>query len=211
MLPCPPILLACQDTGLLQRPPSNGLPSPTAGAFWSDLSAQEGVVQTLPPYAPAAAAPAAAAGVDAHQQSEPDSSSASDSGSSSSSPAGQQQQQQVVQQQYVAPPLRVAAGAWQQPLQQLLARPVQQLPLLPHLAKPWVKQQTLRFRQQQDHVQQQQAEGGEQLAGLPDGYEQYPGLRQSLGLSGKVLPPLPVLFQRALDIEKQLFQQDVKN
>jgi hypothetical protein len=94
---------------------------------------------------------------------------------------------------------------------------VQQLPLLPHLAKPWVKQQTLRFRQQQDyvqqqHTQQQQAEGGEQLAGgLPDGYEQYPGWRQSLGLSGKVLPPLPVLFQRALEIEKQILQQDVKN
>lgn len=176
-------------------------------------------MQTLPPYAPVAP-PAGAAGVDARQQSEPDSSSASDSGSnsSSSSQAGQHhQQQQVVQQQYMAPPLRVAAGAWQQPSQQLLARPVQQVPLLPHLAKPWVKHQTLRFRQQQDyvqqqHMQQQEAEGGEQLAGgLPDGYEQYPEWRQSLSLSGKVLPPLPVLFQRALEIEKQLFQQDVKN
>ncbi len=164
-------------------------------------------MQAPPPYAPAAPAPAsaAAAGVgQAPQQNGP---------GRSSSVAGQQQHQQQQQQQYIAPPLRVAAGAWQQPSQQLLARPVQQVPLLPHLAKPWVTQQTLRFRpqQQQQTPQQQQhsSAGRDQLAEA--GYEEYPGWRQSLSLSGKVLPPLSVLFQRALEIEKQLLQQrDVK-
>lgn len=33
------------------------------------------------------------------------------------------------------------------------------------------------------------------------------GWRQSISLSGKVLPPLPVLLRRALDIEAQLLQQ----
>jgi hypothetical protein len=125
----------------------------------------------------------------------------------------------------MVPPLRSSAGqpVWQQPPQQLLSRPVQTLPLLPHLAKPWVVQQTARFRVQQEEDQKQQqlaqleamqwpaiqprtgAGGGQGPTTAP--HATAPDRRSGrapLSLSGKVLPPLPALLQRALEVEEQL-------
>jgi hypothetical protein len=149
------------------------------------------------------------------------------------STAGSSEDEQQQQQQVMAPPLRTGQAAWQQPPQQLLMRPVQQLPLLPHLAKPWVKQHTLWYRQQQQGGQEQQLqESG--FNGQPDlkssqavhisqnrveDRKKGPALashlaemtpRGPVSLSGKVVPPLPVLLQRALEIEEQLLKGNLK-
>jgi hypothetical protein len=104
------------------------------------------------------------------------------------------------QQQHLQPPLRTREAAWQQP-PQLLARPPQSLPLLPHLTRPWVRQQTLLFRAQQEQ---------EQLGG--DDAVQQSGTSQAGSQAGArlVLPPLPVMMQRAAEIEAELLDAAVQ-
>lgn len=229
--PLPACLPHIQDIGLHQRPAATGLPSSTSGTFWQDLStqpgleAQQGVTAGVPLNSAAAAGEAgnnSGAGQPDEQQRQPQ-------------PQVQQPQPQV---QYMAPLLRAGEATWQTPPQHLLARPVQQLPLLPHLTKPWVRQQTLRYKQQQ---QQQHSHQQQQSQLEPTGWfdplqapytsrqtrdmshsvaqqardgqqgmiEQAP-LKRSLSLSGQVLPPLTVLLQRALDLEAQLLGHDKK-
>jgi hypothetical protein len=96
-----------------------------------------------------------------------------------------------------------------------------------------VRQQTVRYRQQQHQQQQQQLQPTGSLDPLQAPYssshirqvnnsvsqqaqdgqqgtlEQAPW-RRSLSLSGKVLPPLTVLLQRALDLEARLLGPDKK-
>jgi hypothetical protein len=194
------------------------MPSSTGRAFWQqDGPAQHGTSAVTPPYAQTPTAADGVSGTAEPQQQQ-----------STAGSAGNQQQQQ--QWQDMAPPLRTGQAAWQQPPQQLLMRPVQQLPLLPHLAKPWVKQQTLRFKQDQE---QQLHESGSM--GQPDlkssrslvlmsqkrAQDRSQGTatashlaemtpRGPISLSGKVVPPLPVLLHRALEIEEQLLKSDAK-
>lgn len=191
-----------------RRPPGAGLPSSSGGAFWQNSSVQ----QPLDTPNPHQDARQSLAGADAVSDND-------------SAGVGQQDRQEVGQ-PIMEPPLRNDEAGWQQPPQQLLARPIQQMPLLPHLAKPWVKEQTKRFRQQQQqqpqlHVQRQrrhlraggrwnlQDNRGTEVSPseLLDDEQPQTGLdldSRPVCLSGKALPPLPVLFRRALEIEEQL-------
>jgi hypothetical protein len=120
----------------------------------------------------------------------------------------QQQQQQQQALPYVEAPLRACEAAWQPP-QQLMARRPQPMPLLPHLTKPWVRQQTLAFQQQQQQQQvpQDQQGAGVGLAASSNGPQAPADGAAPSRPAAKVLPPLSVLLERALELEEELLQQ----
>lgn len=224
-----------QDKALLRRPPSAGMPSSTRGSFWHDdndsssssgrsggvaaspaAAAADGLTGVAPPWSPGWTHAAAAA-----DQPQQDQDAARAHAQDSRSEGGE------ASIQHLPPLLTPGEGAWRQPPVQLNARPAQQLPLLPHLARPWVKQQTVLFKQQrlEEHKRKQlealeaidwrnprwsnngtsDVDDGLQLQQQQEEDTLSPLLSRSpISLSGKVVPPLNVLLQRALEVEQQL-------
>lgn len=156
---------ALQDSLLHHRPASSGHPSSAAGTFSWDTPGPQPAVEAwgTQPMGP----------------------------NGSNSGAGGSQLSAAAHAQHLQPPLRSSEAAWQQAPQQLMARPPQDVPLLPRLTMPWVRQQTEYFRRQE---QQDQAMEGE------------PGREKTLR-ARRVLPPLQTLFQRAQRIDKDLLKQ----